>query len=246
MDDDIAVRALEWMAKPHARGVGGPDVDYQGSVAFFSNQSAAFALNGRVGGHHLPGDGPPVRHEHGAEDLRPPGQPADSHTFVIPRDPRRPRERLDATLRFVARLVNKSLDWAEGGHVPAYRPIFDSDGYRKLSPRAIRGGGRAPRVRPAGLVQRQRLEPREDAGARPRGRAPGGLAIPAAGSARWSSRRRSSSCSPLFLFWPVLSALWASLFDDSAVRVPRARWRSCGSCRWRGAVATSLKPDAET
>ena len=46
LDDATAVRALEWMAQPNARGVAAPDVDYQGSVAFFGNQSAAFALNG--------------------------------------------------------------------------------------------------------------------------------------------------------------------------------------------------------
>ena len=34
------------MAQPHKRGVAGPDVDYQGSVAFFGNAAAAFALNG--------------------------------------------------------------------------------------------------------------------------------------------------------------------------------------------------------
>ena len=46
MDDEIATRALEWMTEPNKRGIGGPDVDYQGSVAFFGNGTAAFALNG--------------------------------------------------------------------------------------------------------------------------------------------------------------------------------------------------------
>ena len=46
MDDDVAIRALEWMTEPNKRGIGGPDVDYQGSVAFFGNGTAAFALNG--------------------------------------------------------------------------------------------------------------------------------------------------------------------------------------------------------
>ena len=46
MDDATAVKALQWMTEPAKRGVGGPDVDYQGSVAFFGNGTAAFALNG--------------------------------------------------------------------------------------------------------------------------------------------------------------------------------------------------------
>jgi multiple sugar transport system substrate-binding protein len=136
MDDDIAVRALEWMAKPHERGVGGPDVDYQGSVAFFSNQSAAFALNGEWEVTTYQAMDLPFGMRTVPTIFDRPANQADSHTFVIPRDPQRPRERLDATLTFISRLVNKSLDWAEGGHVPAYRPIFDSAEYRKLSPQS--------------------------------------------------------------------------------------------------------------
>jgi multiple sugar transport system substrate-binding protein len=65
-----------------------------------------------------------------------PANQADAHTFVIPRDPGRSRERRDATLQFIARLLGKSLDWAKGGHVPAYREVFESDAYRKLSPQS--------------------------------------------------------------------------------------------------------------
>ena len=65
-----------------------------------------------------------------------PATQADSHTFVIPRDAGRSPERLDAALAFISRMVNKGLAWAKGGHVPAYRPIFESDDYRKLSPQS--------------------------------------------------------------------------------------------------------------
>jgi multiple sugar transport system substrate-binding protein len=36
----------------------------------------------------------------------------------------------------MSRLGNRGLDWAKGGHVPAYREIFDSEDYRKLSPQS--------------------------------------------------------------------------------------------------------------
>jgi multiple sugar transport system substrate-binding protein len=65
-----------------------------------------------------------------------PANQADSHTFVIPRDAGRSPERLDAALAFVSRMVNKGLAWAKGGHVPAYREIFESDAYRELSPQS--------------------------------------------------------------------------------------------------------------
>ncbi len=136
MDDDTAVRALEWMAKPAARGVGGPDVDYQGSVAFFSNQSAAFALNGEWEVTTYEAMKLPFGMRTVPTVFDRPATQADSHTFVIPRDANRSPARLDAALAFISRLVNKGLDWAKGGHVPAYRAIFESDDYRKLSPQS--------------------------------------------------------------------------------------------------------------
>ena len=136
MDDEIAIRALEWMAKPNARGVAGPDVDYQGSVAYFSNRSAAFALNGEWEVTTYQAMDLPFGMTTVPTIFDQPANQADSHTFVIPRDPNRPRERLEATLAFISRLVSKGLDWAKGGHVPAYREIFDSDEYRKLTPQS--------------------------------------------------------------------------------------------------------------
>ena len=65
-----------------------------------------------------------------------PANQADAHTFVIPRNSSRSPERLDASLAFISRLVRKGLDWAKGGHVPAYRKTFESEEYRKLSPQS--------------------------------------------------------------------------------------------------------------
>ena len=136
IDDEKAIRALEWMAEPNARGVGGPDVDYQGSVAFFSNQSAAFALNGEWEVTTYQAMDLPFGMRTVPTIFDRPATQADSHTFVIPRDPDRSPERLDAALAFISRLINKGLDWAKGGHVPAYREIFESDAYRELSPQS--------------------------------------------------------------------------------------------------------------
>jgi multiple sugar transport system substrate-binding protein len=136
MDDEVAIRALEWMAQPHARGVAAPDVDYQGSVAFFGNQSAAFALNGEWEVTTYQALDLPFGMQTVPTIFERPANQADSHTFVIPRDPDRPPERLDAALAFISRLVRKGLDWAEGGHVPAFREVFESEEYRKLSPQS--------------------------------------------------------------------------------------------------------------
>ena len=64
-----------------------------------------------------------------------PATQADSHTFVLPRKPRS-RARLDAALRFISTLLEESLTWAQGGHIPAYKPVFESAAYRKLVPQS--------------------------------------------------------------------------------------------------------------
>ena len=140
MDDATAIRALEWMAEPNARGVAGPDVDYQGSVAVFGNQSAAFALNGEWEVTTYQAMELPFSMRTLPTFFDGPATQADSHTFVIPRNPARSPERLDAALAFISRLVGKGLDWAKGGHVPAYRQVFESDAYRKLSPQSNYAG----------------------------------------------------------------------------------------------------------
>ena len=136
IDDATAIRALQWMTEPAKRGVGGPDVDYQGSVAFFGNGTAAFALNGEWEVTTFQA----MKMKFGMRTVptifdRPANQ-GDAHTFVIPRNPGRSPERLDAALTFISRLIRKDLDWAKGGHVPAYREVFESAEYRKLSPQS--------------------------------------------------------------------------------------------------------------
>ena len=136
MDDDKAMRALEWIGEVSKREVGGQDLDYQASVALFGNQTAAFALNGEWEVTTFTTMKIPFSMTTVPTIFDNPATQADSHTFVIPRDADRSPERLDAALAFIARMVNQGLAWAEGGHVPAFREIFESDAYRKLSPQS--------------------------------------------------------------------------------------------------------------
>jgi multiple sugar transport system substrate-binding protein len=131
LDDDKAMQALDWMSNVKA-----VDVDYQGSVAFFGNQSAAFALNGEWEVTTFEASKLPFSMRTVPTIFDGPANQADSHTFVIPRDAGRSPQRLDAALAFISRMVNKGLDWAQGGHIPAYRKVFESDAYRKLSPQS--------------------------------------------------------------------------------------------------------------
>jgi multiple sugar transport system substrate-binding protein len=136
MDDDKALRALEWMAEPSKRNVGGQDVDYQASVAMFGNQSAAFAFNGEWEVTTFQTMKIPFSMRTVPTIFDGPATQADSHTFVIPRDAGRSPERLDAALAFISRMIGKGLAWSKGGHVPAFREVFESDAYRELSPQS--------------------------------------------------------------------------------------------------------------
>ncbi|MDO5663604.1 MAG: sugar ABC transporter substrate-binding protein, partial [Brachybacterium sp.] len=62
-----------------------------------------------------------------------PAAQADSHTFVLPRKDRTPEER-QQTMTFIKSMLDQSLDWAEGGHVPTYLPAFESEEYRQMEP----------------------------------------------------------------------------------------------------------------
>ncbi|MBF4591036.1 extracellular solute-binding protein [Curtobacterium sp. VKM Ac-1395] len=64
-----------------------------------------------------------------------PATQADSHTFILPRKDRTPEQKKAAML-FIKQMLEQSLTWAQGGHVPAYMPTFDSSAYKKLTPQS--------------------------------------------------------------------------------------------------------------
>lgn len=60
---------------------------------------------------------------------------ADSHTFVLPRKDRTPEQRKQAML-FIRSMLDQSLTWAKGGHIPAYQPVARSAAYKALKPQS--------------------------------------------------------------------------------------------------------------
>src|SRR5699024_7501961 len=70
---------------------------------------------------------------------------ADSHTFILPRKQRSPAQRQQA-MEFIRTMLEQSLIWAEGGHVPAYLPRPRA---RSTSPWNPSGTTRAPRTTPS-------------------------------------------------------------------------------------------------
>ncbi|AYG02278.1 extracellular solute-binding protein [Gryllotalpicola protaetiae] len=64
-----------------------------------------------------------------------PAAQADSHTFILPKKDRTPEQKKQA-MGFIKSMLDQSMTWAQGGHVPAYLPVQTSGAYKKLVPQA--------------------------------------------------------------------------------------------------------------
>ncbi|MGI4894351.1 MAG: extracellular solute-binding protein [Janthinobacterium lividum] len=62
-----------------------------------------------------------------------PAAHADSHTFVLPRMDRDDAQ-LTRAMGFVKSMLDQSMTWAAGGHIPAYAETFASTDYQNLEP----------------------------------------------------------------------------------------------------------------
>jgi len=138
---------VEELAKISAwftRGYAQAGLNYPASTSQFMGGAAAFMLNGvwevpemvratRLGTLGFDyGIAPLPRVYHDASAW------TDSHAFALPANEGQPLapEKARAALAFIAYISRHSMSWAEGGHVPAYRPVADSDQARALMPNA--------------------------------------------------------------------------------------------------------------
>src|SRR5699024_3408712 len=107
-----------------------PDVHRQGRVL----------PPGGVGDRHRPVDrGAGLRDGADPAALRQARCPGRLHTFILPRKQRSPAQRQQA-MEFIRTMLEQSLIWAEGGHVPAYLPTAESEEYLALEPQRYYAG----------------------------------------------------------------------------------------------------------
>lgn len=139
---------VEELAKVSAwftRGYGPVGLDYPASTSQFMGGGAGFMINGvwevpEVVRATKQGT---LGFEYGIVPFPRLYQDAsvwtDSHAFAIPANEGRPMapERLRGVLAFMAYVSRHSMGWAEGGHVPAYRPVAESAEARALMPNAL-------------------------------------------------------------------------------------------------------------
>jgi multiple sugar transport system substrate-binding protein len=138
LDDAKTKRVLEFMRSLTVEKKLMPgSVDYQGAIALFASGASGFHLNGEweistFQTAKMPFSMTLVPNIFGG----PYAVQADSHTLVLPRRGDQTRQQLDLSLGFIKSLLDQSMTWAEGGHVPAWQPVAQSDAYKKLTPQS--------------------------------------------------------------------------------------------------------------
>jgi multiple sugar transport system substrate-binding protein len=136
LDRDAAVQVVEFMQELFTPPVANPDDDISAGIAAFVAGRTGMLFSGdwelrTMQNAGLPFDAVPI----------PPlfGQPAayaDSHSFVLPTQLAVDEERRQATHQFVAHMLQRSLLWAEAGHIPSFQPVTESEEYAELTPQA--------------------------------------------------------------------------------------------------------------
>jgi len=138
LDDAKAKQVLEFMRSLTVEKKLMPaNIDYQGAIALFASGASGFHLNGEweistFQTAKMPFSMTLVPNVFGGQYA----VQADSHTLVLPRRDGQTRQQLDQSLGFVKSLLDQSMTWAEGGHVPAWHPVAQSDAYKKLTPQS--------------------------------------------------------------------------------------------------------------
>jgi multiple sugar transport system substrate-binding protein len=115
-------------------------LDYGGAVAQFASGKAGFYFEGdwelpTFQTAKLKFDMQPFPTIFGQEATQ-----ADSHALVLPRLKHPDPARTDLALGFAKSLLDQSITWAEGGHIPAWLPVQRSEKYRKLQPQSNYAG----------------------------------------------------------------------------------------------------------
>lgn len=138
LDDGKARQVLDYMRSLTVEKSLIPgNADYQSAIALFAQGQAGFHLNGEweittFQTAKMPFGMTLIPNIFGG----PYAVQADSHTLVLPVRPDQDRATLDRSLGFVRSMLDQSLTWAEGGHVPAWQPFATSDAYAKLTPQS--------------------------------------------------------------------------------------------------------------
>ena len=137
VDRDAMVQSMTFMADLCDGTIASQTLDGAGASALFASEQTAFMMQGvweivtaETAG--IPFSMTLLPALFGDKHIA----RADSHTFVLPRQTKQDDATLTATYDLAVSMLNNSLSWAGGGHVPALSAVVDSADYQHLKPQS--------------------------------------------------------------------------------------------------------------
>ena len=135
-NEELALDTLDYIQSLTKDGLMPANTDYAGSQTIMFTGQSAFYLQGEweistaqsIEGLEFSMAPVPTIYDKAANQ-------ADSHTFILP-SMDRTDEQVERAMGFIKSLLDNSLIWAEGGHIPAYLPTLNSPEYQKLRPQS--------------------------------------------------------------------------------------------------------------
>ncbi|TDQ52031.1 extracellular solute-binding protein [Actinorugispora endophytica] len=136
MDDDKALAALDVLRRLSEEGLAPRSSDAPGTPPNFANGRGGLGLMGNweiptfetAGMDFSVTQFPDLFGNHRTR--------GDSHVYVLPHQRERDPEVTAAAVEYAAWMLRNSLTWAGGGHIPAYRPVVESEEYLAMRPQS--------------------------------------------------------------------------------------------------------------
>lgn len=135
-DEGLTIKTLEYIQSLTKSGLMPSTTDYTGAEALMFTGKAGFYLEGEweiTTAQAAPGLKFGMTQMPTLYDK--PAAQADSHMFILPRMDRDQAKQLRA-MTFIKSMLDQSLTWAKGGHIPAYLPTLNSGEFKDLKPQA--------------------------------------------------------------------------------------------------------------
>jgi ABC-type sugar transport system, periplasmic component len=139
---DKAAKAIEVMTNWGTNGWQPEQAAYEASVALFTAGKSAFMLNGvwevptmvdlaEKGTLGFDWGAVQVPNLMGTQTTW-----ADSHAFAIPENNNMSPEKRKAVMTVIGWMEKNAISWADAGHIPAYKPVAESEEFKKMEPNA--------------------------------------------------------------------------------------------------------------
>lgn len=135
-DTGAATKAIAWVQQWLNDKLALRNTDYSASIASFSTKRTGLNFNGNwevptflKAGINLGAMPFPTL-------FGTPGTYGDSHSFVLPKQVNVDEKRRDAAYQVVAGMLKNSVNWAKGGHIPAYKQVLTSPEYLAMKPQS--------------------------------------------------------------------------------------------------------------